>query len=85
MKLVQKGKVYPLDKILIAFEISRLDFEISNYRAYMEEIPYAQSHIHELTAKLEVLLNMIEEEDDYEVNPEFDFDATDYWMPCACE
>jgi len=71
-------KVYPLDKILIAFEISRLDFDICNYRTYAESIPNVQSHIDELTPKLEILLNSIEEQDGYEVNPEFGFDATDY-------
>lgn len=71
-------KVYPLDKILIAFEISRLDFDIGNYRTYAESIPNAQSHIDELKPKLEILLKSIEEHDGYEVNPEFGFDATDY-------
>lgn len=71
-------KVYPLDKILIAFETSQLDFAICNYRTYAESIPNAQSHINELTPKLELLLSSIEEQDGYEVNPEFGFDATDY-------
>lgn len=71
-------KVYPLDKILIAFEISRIDFDISNYRTYAESLPNAQSHIDELTPKLEILLNSIEELDGYDIDPEFGFDATDY-------
>lgn len=71
-------KVYTLDKILIAFEISRLDFDICNYRTYAESIPNAQSHIDELKPKLEILLTSIEEQDGYEVHPEFGFDATDY-------
>jgi len=71
-------KVYPVDKILRAFEISRLDFDICNYRTYSESIPDAQSHIDDLTSKLEVLLKSIEEQDGYEIDPEFGFDATDY-------
>lgn len=62
----------------MAFEISRLDFDICNYRTYAESIPNAQSHIDELNPKLEILLKSIEEQDGYEVNPEFGFDATDY-------
>lgn len=71
-------KVYPVDKILRAFEISRIDFDICNYRTYSESIPDAQSHIDDLTPKLKVLLKSIEEQDGYAVNQEFGFDATDY-------
>lgn len=77
-KIGADRKVYPLDKILIAFEISRIDFDISNYRTYAESLPNAQSHIDELTPKLEILLNSIEELDGYDIDPEFGFDATDY-------
>lgn len=71
-------KVYPLDKILKAFEISRIDYDIRNYRTFQEKIPGAIKQVNLLESQLDKLLLEVETEHGYKVDPEFWFDAMDY-------
>ncbi|MEO5979686.1 MAG: hypothetical protein ABIS36_25900 [Chryseolinea sp.] len=66
-------KVNPLNKILKAFEISRIDFNILNYQVFQEKIPDAQKQIRKLEPELDKLLMELEAEDGFKADPEFSF------------
>lgn len=72
-------KVYPLAKILIAFEISKLDYDIYNLRWYRNLMLDADSQLLKLQSLLNDRLSTISKEDCYvEANPERGFDTMGY-------
>lgn len=70
-------KVYPLENILKAFEISKIHRYIELYDKYEDEIPDAYEENIKLQAVLDQLLEEIEVEDDFETNS-YDWDVMEY-------
>lgn len=70
-------KVYPLENILKAFEISKIHRYIELYDKYEGEIPDAHEENIKLQAVLDRLLEEIEVDDDFETNS-YDWDAMEY-------
>jgi len=70
-------KVYPVEKILVAFEISKVHRYIELYDKYEDEIPDAYEENTKLQSVLDQLLEKIEVEDDFETNS-YDWDVMEY-------
>lgn len=70
-------KVYPLENILKAFEISRIHRYLECYDKYEDEIPDAYEETTKLQSVLDGLLEEIEVDDDFETNS-YDWDVMEY-------
>ena len=53
-------KVYPVNAILDAFNISKLDFDLCNYRAHANEITKGWDKVHELDFELDRKIEVLE-------------------------
>jgi hypothetical protein len=53
-------KVYPANVIFDAFDLSKLDFDLCNYRTHANEVTYGWDKVHELESELDSRLEAIE-------------------------
>lgn len=70
-------KVYPLENILKAFQISKINSYIACYEDYEDKIPDAYEETTKLKSEFDELLENLDAEEDFETNS-YDWDVMEY-------